>query len=253
MSNFGQNVDTSEWSDVGVQLKNVRFGSHQSYKDNDGNMPVVMLADLVNDSGSTREDQVFSIGGGYKAIDGGTEITHTRAKYNKGENLGFSRNSKGAVLLDSLAALDVDKLIERAAEVDGGPRTARFWEGITFHLVEEEIEFGKPDEDGKRRTYRQPKATALYGWNVDFPAEDGEDEVAAVVNSHLPTKPATKAVKTAADFGLAEDTFETLATLARGAEDYETFVEAAYNLDIIAEEAVQVAVDDDVNGIYGNV
>src|SRR3954470_1126543 len=110
------NQDTSEWSDVGVRFKNVRFGVHQSYKDNDGNMPVAMISDWTNEFGHERADQVISIGGGYRAVDGGASVEHTNKRFNSGPMLGFSKNSKGAVLLDSLCATDenVEKLLERS-------------------------------------------------------------------------------------------------------------------------------------------
>lgn len=254
------NPDTSEWGDVDVRLKNVRFGVHQSYKDNDGNMPVCMIFDMVNDLGATRDDQLLSIGAGYKAVDGGKAVEHERAKYNKGEGLGFSRNSKGATLLDSLVKVGRDELIERAAKT-GGPRNAPFWEGMCLHLVEEVVEWGKPDEDGKRKSFRQPVATALYGWDVEFPDDDDDDDgptlpPAAQAKAKGPGKGSgsgAAAPVTAADFGLDEAAFDQLVELVRSSKNYEDFMAAAYDLDCIGSAAVQAAVDDDLNGIWGKL
>jgi hypothetical protein len=241
------NPDTNEWSDVDVRLLNVKFGVNQKYKDSNGDLVVCLIYDMENDEGGIRDDQVVSIGSGHKAVEGGQAVVHQKAKYNRADNgatLGFSKGSKAAVLLDSLVACDVDACIERGAKT-GGPRTAEFWEGLTMHLVEEVVEWGKPDENGNKKTYRQPKATKLYGWGVDFP-EDGEEADTASAAAVSP--PAT-----AADFGLSDDLYGQLLTLAQGCTTYEDFIAAAYELPEIGDEAVQKAVDDDKSGIWSQV
>lgn len=244
------NPDTSEWSDVGVRMQNVKFSGHPSYRDNDGNMPVCLIFDMVNETGTLREDQILSIGPGYRAIDGGKAVEHERAKYNKGEGLGFSKNSKGAEFLDSLVKVGRDELVERAAKT-GGPRNADFWEGMTYHLVEDTIEFGKPDEDGRRKSYRQPRATAFYGWDVGFPGDDDDDDDGPTLPPAANKGSSNPA--TAADFGLDEAAFDALVAAVRSSKSYEDFVAAAYDLDCIGHAAVQAAVDDDVNGIWAKV
>jgi hypothetical protein len=235
---FYQNLDTSEFGDVNVRLKNVRFGVNAAYTDNDGNMPVCLIVDLETAEGHVRDNQMFSIGNGYRAVDGGAGVEHERPKYNR-PNAGFSQRSKGAALLDSLAGIPgaMESLKDRA-EKTGGPRNAAFWEGMVAHLVEETVEFGKPGEDGKRKSFRQWVATELFGWDVEIPEEDGDGDTP------------TPKLRTAGDFNLDDDHFAQLVELVESSPDYETFVSAAYSLPAIAEEAVQNAVDDDTRGVW---
>lgn len=157
-------VETSGWSDVDVTFTNVRFGQSPSYTDNNGDMPVVMLADLTNEDGASREDQILSIGKGFEVIEGGAAIQHINPRHNGSDQAGFGNGSKGQVFLDSLAEVALEKLLDHFEKVGCGPRKAAFWEALKVHYVETEVPFGRPDEDGVRRTYRQPKATALIGW-----------------------------------------------------------------------------------------
>jgi hypothetical protein len=238
---FYQNLDTSEFGDVNVRLKNARFGVNAAYTDSDGNMPVCLILDMETAEGHTRDNQMFSIGNGYRAVDGGKEVEHTRPKYNK-PGAAFSQMSKGAALLDSLAGIPgALELLKDRADKTGGPRNAAFWEGMVAHLVEQTVEFGKPGEDGKRKTFRQWVATELFGWDVEIPDDDDDD------GDTLP--PAAK-LRTAADFHLDDDVFAQLVGLVESSPDYETFVSAAYSLPAIAEEAVQNAVDDDARGVW---
>jgi hypothetical protein len=234
-----QNLDASEWGDLNVRFKNVRFGINPKYTDNDGNMPTCLIMDLETASGKVNENQMFSIGGGYVAVDGGASVEHERSKFNK-PGAAFTKMSKGATLLESLVAIDgaLDLLNDRADKT-GGPRNAAFWEGMVAHLVEETVEFGKPGEDGKRKSFRQWVATELFGWDVEIPDEDDGD-----------TPPPAAKLRTAADFNLDDDHFAQLVELVESSADYETFVSAAYSLPCIGEEAVQNAVDDDAKGVW---
>lgn len=243
-----KNPEASDWSDVDVRMFNCRFSTAPQYTDAEGNNPVALIFDIENEDGKTRDDQILSIGGGYKVLDGGKSVQHSRAKFNKAgadETLGFSKNSKGAVFLESLVEVAEKKMLNRAKKY--GPRDAEFWEGLTYHQIEKQIEFGKPDEKGERRSYRQPVATAVYGWGVDFPDDPDAPAEPEPEPEPLP------AAKGPGDFGLSAQDFETLKDLALSSPDYADFIAAAYDLDIIGSKSVQAAVDDDVNGIWGLV
>lgn len=244
-------VDTSGQTDIDVQLVNVRFGQDASYVDNDGNLPVVMLFDRKDENGNLKEDQLFSIGKGFKVVDGGEGIEHSVAKFNKSDSAGFSTNSKGQTFLDSIAACEggVEKLTARFEELGVGPRNAAFWEGLSVHYVEEIISFGKPDADGKQKSFRQPIAEKLYGWD-GFPVEEDEVvEVKATKPKPTPRKPAPK-VEAVDTLGIDPQLYAELVDLAKASADFDTFIGAAYELDEIADETVQGVVDDEATGIW---
>lgn len=52
-------------------------------------------------------------------------------------------------------------------------------------------------------------------------------------------------------YGIADQVFEELTALAKMSDSFDDFLQAAYDLDEIIDPKVQVAVDDEVKGIYG--
>jgi hypothetical protein len=222
-------VDTSGQSDIDVKWSQARFGQNPQYKDGDGNMPVVLMVDQLDENGTLREDQVIPIGKGFKVVDNGTRVEHTNPKFNK-PGAGVGKGSKAAELLDSLVDIDIDAF--RAKLDEGiGPRDAEFWN----------ITFGKPDpETGKQRTYNVPTATAFYGWGADIPDVDGGD----VANEARDLNGAGG--KTGAtEVEVSDDIAAVLGDLAKEHADFGSFVEAAYQLDEIADAEVQAAVDNE--------
>lgn len=233
------NPDTSGQSDVDVQWTQIRFGVNPKYKvtDKDGNVtyPVVMTYDERNENGQLREDQVLTVGNGFKVDDDGN-LTAENPKLNQGGAAdGFARNSKGAKLLDSLVPLNIDAFRAKL-EAGIGPRNPEFWEGISFHLVLDK-EYGKPDAEGKRKEFPFPTATAFYGWD-GIPAEGSVDDPnTAVVGS--------EGAQLVANLNESQpEVYAALRDLAKG-KSYVDFVTEAYSLEAIADERVQNVVDNE--------
>lgn len=233
-------VDTSGQSDIDVEWFNCRFGQDPKYKvtDKDGKtyMPVVLRYDQRDENGVVREDQVLTIGNGFKVVDGGARVVAENERFNTGPTAGLSRNSKASELLDTLVPLDVAAFTAKL-EAGSGPRDASFW-GIKFHLIWDERPFGKPDiETGQRKTFQVPTASKFYGW-VDG---DGGDGVAA--GSDAGDDAATTST---VDLSvLTDDVKAKLVTIAKASSNFGDFISEAYKLDEIADEAVQGIVEDE--------
>lgn len=257
---FGAGVELNSFIDVDLTFRNARFGVSANYKDQDGNLPTVLIVDLVNADGDVRDDQILSIGKGFSVVDGGAGIEHANPKHNK-PFAGFGKGSKGQTFIDSMAAAEggLELMKAHGEDIGGGPRLAAFWEGLSVEYGVDEIAWGKPDEKGDRKTFQQPKATAVYGWD-GLPQEDEEDEdvVVPVKTPAKKTPPAKKAPKATAkvpegpynDFGIDGDVYDALVALAKESATYDDFVIAAYDTDAIADDAVQAAVDDEAAGIW---
>ena len=233
-------VDTSGFSDIDVEYFNARFATTPKF--NEGKTPV-LLVDQRDENGTVREDQILNIGfQGLKIVDGGARVEYENKKYNTGVP-GLPSNSDAANLVSTLVALDREAFVGKM-ESGIGPCDARFWERLSFHLENEEVERGKKDpETGERKKFRRPIATAFYGWN-------GIPEGGGVVGQGDSTTPISNERK-----DLEEDrqdlstvdpaVIEKLTALAKEHGSFTDFVAAAYDLDEISDSAVQEIVDNE--------
>lgn len=245
MSNEDQNmfggVDTSGLSNVAVQMKDVQFGINPKITDDDGHPVPGLVYTEVRDNGTSQEDQYLSIGGGYVIKDGGARVEHSNSRYNSaGDKAGLSTNSKAQTIVDDLVSLDRPKVLGHFEATGHGPRHSDFWEGLSFFKVLELVEFGKPDIDGKRKSFKQVRATEFYGWD-GFPGQGEVEGESAGGNSSAVAS--SGAASTTLD--IPEEVATLLAPLAKEHASYTDFLGAAYQLDEIADEAVSGVVDDE--------
>jgi len=145
--------------DIDITFRNVRFGKHPNYMAQDGELPVVMIVDLESDDlDSTAEDQIFTIGKGWEAEDGGAKAVRA-----DGRTRGFTQGTKAQLFID--AALDVDEQAFRGRYEQTGntPQDAGFWEGLQCHVEAAAIEYDIKGEGKKSSTYLVP--TEIFGWD----------------------------------------------------------------------------------------
>jgi hypothetical protein len=235
-------VDTSGLSHVAVQMKDVMFGINPKITDDDGNPVPGLVYTEVRDNGTSQEDQYLSIGGGYVIKEGGARVEHSNARYNgAGDKAGLSTNSKAQTIVDDLVNLDRASVVRHFETTGHGPRHSDFWEGLSFFKVLELVEFGKPDIDGKRKSFKQVRATEFYGWD-GFP---GQGEGNGANGSSGGGSTTAGNTGSASPLDISEEVVSLLTPLAKEHGSYTDFLDAAYQLDEIADEAVHGVVDDE--------
>lgn len=257
---FGS-VDTGGFSDIDVQWTNARFGTNPLYTNDTGDMIPVFIVDVVNEDGDVREDQLFSIGKALEIVEGVARVDYTNPKHR--EKGGFGTGTKMQAILDTALSVATDQLTARYEETGLVPRDAGFWEGFSFHYVEEEKTFGKK---GDERTYKSPKVSVVYGWE-GLPGEVEEAKPKAKpakaaakkagATKPKPTPPQRPAATDtpAADgavenvYGLSDEVFAVLVEIASRSDDHFAFMAEAYEVDAIVEDGVQECVDDEA-GLY---
>lgn len=231
-------VDTSGFSDIDVEYFNARFATTPKF--NEGKTPV-LLVDQRDENGTVREDQILNIGfQGLKIVDNGERVEYENKKYNTGVP-GLPSGSDAANLVTSLVALDREAFVGKM-ETGVGPCNVGFWEGLSFHLENEEIERGKPDpETGKRRTFRRPIATQFYGWNgiPDGGGAQGRGDSEVDVSERDLTEDRVDLSTVSTEVG------EKLVALAKEHASHGDFMAAAYDLPEIADGDVQAIVEDE--------
>lgn len=204
--------DPSGFSDVDVEWINARFE-----QDISGDKPNVRLVvTQLDEDGHTRENTWLSAGSSLRVVGGGAAVEHPDPRRNS-PMAGFAQRTKLEQLLVTLVEVGGVDAFKEKTDAGIGPRQADFWEGISFHLVNETREFGVGTN---KQTYSQPVATAFYGWD-GIPG--GRKEAPVKVEG---------------------EAMAALKGLAAGYDTYEKFVMAAYSSDVINEPGVQRCVDD---------
>jgi hypothetical protein len=199
-------------------------------------------------------------------VDGGARVEYENSK-NAGKG-AFVQGTKMQSILESAMGLAEDVMRARFDDTGLIPRDASFWEGFSFHLVEEEKGFGKKDpKTGEyERTYKVPICTEVFGFGDGDNQGNGQAAPAKAVAkapakkaavkkaAAKPTPPARPEPEATEDadaglantFGIDDDVFGQLVELARAnSADYYAFAEKAYELDAIVDPVVQGVVDDE--------
>ena len=244
---FGAAVGGSPFSDCTIKLTNVRFNIDPRFKDyGTDDLSPLLFADVVFEDGDVIQDKFYLIGDRFEIVDGGDAV-ESKVKKDNGPSKGFGDKSYMQKFLQGIIDVDGEGVRDWYEKCGSGPRTAKFWEGLTVEFQEFQEVYGKPDiETGARKTKNAPKVVRVLGYGPTANFREGVTVTEAKTEAVTPAKAAA-----ANTFGIENATYVKLSLIAANAPDFNTFIEAAYGLDEIGDEGVMDAVDDDVNGIWG--
>lgn len=207
---WGQDALEANVIEYEATVDKSRFVQRPDYRAPDGTMPVLLEWDLgrMKAEWSTTEPRTLrmSIGKGWQIVDKGMRVERTDGKPPK-----FNDQTKYGKLIARVA--DMPGLPE-ILESRGEPVNAEVWQGLRFHISQEEVDYG--GEIGKKRL-ELPDA---------FIGIDDDGEGLSVFNGPT-SEDAAKAAVTA-QLGATElSPREQLQQLAQGASSFQTFIAAA--------------------------
>lgn len=126
-------VEAEDWAtetglvnDVDVWFKNCKFGFKDEYKAVAGVDAPMFVADMVNEEGEVIASQGYSVGTGWLISDDGLSISHPTRK-----------NVVGSSVYGQLINKVIKDLKVNMAKY-GRPTDAKSWEGLGFHVIQEE-------------------------------------------------------------------------------------------------------------------
>lgn len=194
------------------------------------------------EEGVEPQEQLYSVGKGWEPLDGGASVGHgsgKRVKINNQSNYGRWIG----------AAVQCEGFLDEARERGLEPDSAGLWTDLIFRLTTVEYETrnpSKPNDPPKMRTAVVPgeflgTSETYEGVEEEAPAKPAAKKVAGkkVAAKKVAAKPAGAGVAAAQAAAIAEleeeeggDEFiEALRGMAAEAEDHESFMEAAFELD----------------------
>jgi len=118
---------------------------------------------LLHWEGTTEDGEaapvLWACGTGWGTDDGGKTAVHAKG----GSKKGFNKQSWYGRLIDRCLELDMGPELQKR----GRPQVAAVWEGLTFHLKREEVDFGTGID---ARTHLMPTAWRVAGTGITAPA-----------------------------------------------------------------------------------
>jgi len=119
-------TETGLINDVDVWMQNCRFGFKEEYGSVAGVDSPMFIAEFVNEEGEVVASQGYSVGTGWIVSDDGLSISHPTRK-----------NVVGSSVYGQLINRVVKDLKVNMAQY-GKPTEAKSWNGLGFHVVQEE-------------------------------------------------------------------------------------------------------------------
>ena len=123
-------TDLGLLDDYDLTITHAYFATDARY--NNGESLLLHLEGTTDDADMPESQVLFACGSGWASNDGGKTATHEKGKGR------FNRSSWYGRLIERMKELGgIDALAQR-----GDATQAQVWEGITLHLVREEVDFG---------------------------------------------------------------------------------------------------------------
>lgn len=219
--------------DVTVKVEDSFFAFDADY--NDGETLLLKWEVSTDDDDQPTATLMYPCGKGWEPKDKGA-----KAAREDGKSKAFGKQSGiGQLASAAIEAGAGDVLRER-----GNPMEAAIWKGLSFHMKRKEIDYG--GEIGKKERllpteFIQGASKSSASKAKAAPVEDDGD-----ADAETPAASSAPVLKGALKVKLMK--------LAKEHDDYDSFVEAAYELDgVDGNAAAEAAIDDQDGGIFATV